>query len=217
MPLHLDSFKNNPPIEISQNFTISGLETFLNLLEKDFFSRTTVYQCKSASGEIKLVLELICDMSLAELLFHFNREAWGHFRPGESTLSIALDILNGVNLNSIEIEELSILLKDTTIVIDRIYKNSIPEQLQEILIELGNHYVHLTNGLKEVPYEIYMPVFEGKLSLEYLNSYNELGEKITPKDYYNYWGLYFESEEDALIYDLPNISIIPGDLYMLNH
>ena len=37
------------------------------------------------------------------------------------------------------------------------------------------------------------------------------------KDYFGYWGLYFESEEDGVIYDLPRKRIITGELHMLDH
>jgi hypothetical protein len=46
---------------------------------------------------------------------------------------------------------------------------------------------------------------------------NQRAEKISNKDYFSFWGLYFDSEEDAVIYDLSNKSFISGDLYMLNH
>jgi hypothetical protein len=213
MPLDLDSFKNNPPFEFSQNVTIPGLDRFTNNLEKDFFSKTTIYRQESGHQAIHLVIELQCDLSLAEMLFHFIKGDWGSFKSANPSLTNALTILQEANNCPIDIDELSILLKDTTIVIDRIYENSIPKQLKRILTEVGNHFVHITRGLHEIPYEIYLPVFEEKRNAI------DLPDPILdhPKDYFGYWGLYFESEEDALVYDLKNLAIIPGDLYMLNH
>ncbi|MCJ7468270.1 MAG: hypothetical protein MUO53_16440 [Maribacter sp.] len=214
MPLDLESFKNNPPFEFSQNLTIPGLDSFANVLEKDFFSKTTLYRCKAGHPTIHLVIELKCDLSMAEMLFHFIKGDWGCFKSSKSSLTDALSILQEANTCPIEIDELSLILKDTTIVIDRIYENSIPQQLKRILTEVGNHYVHITRGLHEIPYEIYLPVFEEKR-----NSIN-LPDPVLDYpvvDYFGFWGLYFESEEDALVYDLDNLIIIPGDLYMLNH
>ncbi len=217
MPLYPDNFKNDSSTKLSQNSTLSGVDIFLKILEKDFFSRVTVRQRESNPEKTSLIIELTCEISLAELLFHFNREAWGHFKGNESTLSIALDHLREVNNHSMEIEELSLFLKDTSIIIDGIYKDGIAKQFKNILIELGNHYVHLTKGLKEVPYEIYLPVIDGQTHKDNMALASYGLKKITSKEYYKYWGLYFESEEDALIYDLENIAIISGDLYMNYH
>ncbi len=214
MPLDLESFKNNPPFEFTQNVTIPGLDRFTNILEKDFFSKTTVFRQKAGHQTISLVIELECDLSLAQVLYHFLKGDWGSFKSENSSLTNALNILQEANSEPIEIYELSLILKDTTIIIDRIFEDSIRTQLKRILTEIGNHYVHITKGLNEIPYEIYLPVFEeqrNEIDLPYPVS----GNFVT--DYFGYWGLYFESEDDAVVYDLTNLVIIPGDLYMLNH
>ena len=37
------------------------------------------------------------------------------------------------------------------------------------------------------------------------------------KDYFKYWGLYFDNQEEAVIYELTKKRIISGELHMLNH
>lgn len=214
MPLYLDSFSNNLPSGFSKNFHVKGLENFKKTLERDFFSNVTINKCVSCETESRLVIELACDINLAELLHHFNRGEWGNFRENKSPIESALHKLREDNNHPIHIEELSLLLKGTSIIINRIFEDSISKQLHNILTELGNHYVHFTKGLKEIPYEIYFPVFEEPVSDDAIlidieaNKHNH--------DYFSFWGLYFESSEDALIYDLKNLSHIPGDLYMLS-
>ena len=217
MPLYLDSFKNNPPSGVSKSFYVRGLDDFMKALERDFFSKVTVRKCTSEDSEVNLVVDLVCDLSLIELLYHFNKNIWGGFEHGKSSLTSALYALRGENENHIEIEEFSIFLKDTLIITNCIYKDSIPEQLKNILIELGNHYVHFSKGLNEIPYEIYIPVFEEGISENDTTIIDIEVRNKEPKDYYNFWGLYYNSEDDAVIYDLENFCTVRGDLYMLNH
>ncbi len=100
--------------------------------------------------------------------------------------------------------------------IKNIFKNSIQDQLNLILQSIAAHYVHFTKKLTETPYEIYIPVFEEDLFENNTQIRDIRISNNQPKDYFNYWGLYFESEEDALIYKLKDKSFIPGDLLMLN-
>lgn len=217
MPLYLDSFKNNPPTGVSKDFHIQGLDDFMNTLEKDFFSKVTVRKCASEDSEVNLVVDLVCDLTLVELLYHFNKNIWGGFEDGKSSLPSALYDLREKNKTHIEIGEFSIFLKDSSIITNCIYKDSIPEQLKNILIELGNHYVHFTKGMSEIPYEIYVPVFEEGISENDTTIIDIEVRNKESKDYYNFWGLYYNSEDDAVIYDLENLSTVNGDLYMLNH
>ncbi|MBT8181380.1 MAG: hypothetical protein KJO53_07310, partial [Eudoraea sp.] len=131
--------------------------------------------------------------------------------------SRALKKLNKLNSRRIDIEELSIFAKDCSIIIKNIFENSIEEQLRQILQTIAEHYVYFSKRLTETPYEIYIPVFEEDLFENESKLKNIRAGNNKKKDYFKYWGLYFESEKDALIYDLKNKSIIYGDLFMLNH
>jgi len=110
-----------------------------------------------------------------------------------------------------DIEELTLFLSDTNIIIKRIYDRSIPAQLNEILTQISNHYIFFSKGLTEKPYEIFVPVFEDNINGTIENGANNIPEK-TPKSYLEFWGIYLESDEDALIYDLQENIFIPADL-----
>ena len=165
-----------------------------------------------------LAIELDCNLSLVEMLFHFNKGSWGNFKQGESSLGQLMEQLMEANDKPIDVEEFTLFLKDTTIVIHKIYDKSITEQLHHLFTEIGKHYVHLSKGLIETPYEIYIPVFEeGRGTGDDVLLQNIEAGNHTKQDYLKYWGLYCESEEDAVIYDLKNTCIEQGDLFMLNH
>lgn len=217
MPLYYDSFKNSPLEGFNGDLNIEGLEIFKRSLERHFFSRVTVRNCSLVKTSVLLAIELDCELSLVEMLFHFNKGTWGNFQLGKSSFAKLLRQLVTENDVHVDAEEITFTFKDTTIVINKIYKNSIAEQLENIFMQIGKHYVHFSKGLMETPYEIYIPVFEESTHANDTLLRNIEAANHSKKDYFKYWGLYCESEEDAVIYDLKNSRIEKGDLFMLNH
>ncbi|NNE76640.1 MAG: hypothetical protein HKN31_06150 [Pricia sp.] len=217
MPLYLDSFKNNPPEDFNSDTQINGVDSLRRSLEKYFFSEVVVRNCNSKTLMTNLAIELYCNMNLVEVLFHFNKGSWGNFEQGDTSFSQNMQLLIEQNDMFLDVGEFSLFFKDTTIIISKIYDNSIPEQLDAIFSEIGKNYVHFSKGLKEVPYEIYVPVFEEcKDENDILIMNIEAGNNCE-KDYFKYWALYFDSEDDAVIYDLRDSHLENGDLFMLNH
>lgn len=213
MPFYLDNFKDNPHFKFNKDYKIRGLESFKNDLERHFFAKAGVCNYTSDKNESLLAIELNCNLALVELLFYFNRGDWGK----DGFLTTHLRDLAKINGVTVDIDELSIHLKDTSIVINRIYNQSIAQQFENILTEIAHHYVHFTKGLSEVPYEIFVPVFE-ETNLETNTSFLNMAHgNNTRNDYFRYWGAYYLSQNDPSIYDLDSLSLISGDLYMLNH
>jgi hypothetical protein len=223
MPNKQDNFRYNLKLKLDDNPQIKGLVEFRKSLEKDYFSNVAIRNCSSDSVRQNLVIEMDCNLKLVEILFHLQKGTWGKMYPAQnswsksSPFSNALKNLNKLNNRGIDIEELSIFLRDSSIVIKNIYENSIEEQFGKILHTIAKHYVYFTKRLTETPYEIYIPVFEE----DHFENDNKLKNirngNNNKKDYFEYWGLYFDSEKDAVIYDLKSKSIIFGDLFMLNH
>lgn len=223
MRIDQNNFKNNLRLQLDNNPQIIGLDAFRRSLEKEHFSEVTICNCSADKQAAKLVIEMNCKIELVEVLFHSLKGTWGtisgpyNSNAEISAFSNAFIELQRLNTLSVDVEELSILLNDSLIIIKNIYHNSVPEQLGNIINTIAENYVHITKGLTEAPYEIYIPVFEEDIPenddrLNRINSGNN-----SKKDYFAFWGLYFDSEEDAVIYDLSNKSIISGELYMLNH
>lgn len=217
MPLYLDSFKNNPPEGYNTDLQLKGVESFRKSLEKYFFSEVTVRYNTSYNTGVYLAIELECNLSLVEMLFHFNRGTWGNFLQGTSSFKTLIRQLREENQFKIDVKELSILFKDTRIIVNKIYSRSIPEQLENIFKAMGKHYVHFSKGLTETPYEIYVPVFEESNDEKEILLRNIAAGNHSKKDYFKYWALYFDSEDDAVIYNLEESHLENGDLFMLNH
>jgi len=214
MPLIPGDFNNSQPIRTIKDDSFRGLSKFIKNLEKHFFSEITVKENSSNDEKLSLVLELNCNMTLSEMILHYDKGNWGTFSQSKYSLSEEIKLLERNNNMQIDVDEFSLVLKDTAVIIDKIYNQSISEQLDQIYDELGKQYTQYTKGQIEVPYEIFVAVFEEDLLQ------NEMALPLTKKtqNYLNFWALYFESENDAVIYDVISSKIIYNeDLYMLNH
>lgn len=182
-----------------------GLDDFLRVLEKYFFATAKV-KCKhdSVNNRTDLIIDLYHNFGIAECLRHFNNGDWGGDSFTEesesnisSSLTKALKSLNRESTYPTDILELSLHFKDTSIIISRLYRHSIPKHASEILIAIGKHFVCFTKGLTEMPYEIFVPIFEDTTLQPTKSNMNTGG-------YFDYWGLYFDNDsgQEALIYSL---------------
>lgn len=223
MPLHTNSFKKNLNPRVDNNCQVIGIEDFEKSLAKYFFSEVDVKVYSFTDIEAHLNIEFQNNLTLSEILFFLNKHIWQDGKDKTILKNVnpflkALQALKDKNAFSIDIEEISILLEDTSIVIKKIYPQSIPNQLENILKEITENHFRLTRNSNEVPFEIFIPVFEeGPLEKNDTLENIRTGSNSSANDYFGYWGLYFDSEVDAVIYDLENKSMIYGDLFMLNH
>lgn len=217
-----DGFRKNLSIRLDENPALRGLDDFKRNLEKDYYSQALIRSCSQNGDQGHLVIEMQCPFNIEELLFHLKRGNWGAGEldisciDGGNYLAKRVWQLQQLNDIQIEIEELALLLNDATLVIKNIYQHSIEIELDQILAALGAHYPHFTKGLNEAPYEIYIPVIEETL-IPTQPIESKPHTKAQNPVYLRHWGLYFDSKEDAVIYDLRSRSFISGDLHMLNH
>lgn len=194
----------------------NGLDTFLKTLEKDFFASVKV-KCKfnNVENRADLILDLYLNFGIVDCLRHFNQGNWGDpsFSKESSenitvSLTHALEHLNAQNSHNIDIQEMSFHFKETSIVITRLYHQSIPEQIGNILYKLGGHFVYFTKGLTEMPYEIFVPVFEDRV-------FGKVPEQ-KQANYFDYWGLYFDDPQQhkVMIYSLEKRKLEEEDLFL---
>lgn len=207
------------PNKAVQTNQIIGLDALKRVLERDFFSEASIAKHYYDNANLDLVIHLDCNFGLTESLFHLNNGNWGNFQntisgdvrtsPFHTTL-LELENDNGV---MVDIKELSIHLKDTSIVITRLPDFQIQDSLESILNSISSNFVHFTKGLSQLPYEIFVPIFE-----EAENSFSHSGKKHNNKPgYMDFWGLYFEGEDDSAVYDVKNKAIIEqSNFFLLN-
>lgn len=212
-----ENFKEYSLVGFDKNMQIEGLNSFAKNLEKHFFSKVIIRNISTLPTQINLVIELTCNLDLSEALSHFKKEIWGNFASQKHSFSCELQQLKGLNDIAIEIEELSVFLNDTSVIITSIYSQSIPEHLEGIFNKLESSSLHFLKRQTEVPFEIYVPVYEDN-DITYKNeTVVEIESNSTAaQDYFSYWGMYFYTEDDAMVYDLKNQTLIEGTVQMLN-
>ncbi|MEA1787359.1 hypothetical protein U1E44_14755 [Arenibacter sp. GZD96] len=222
MPIYTDGFKNNLDFDMDSTIQINALDHFKESLERYLLSEVTVRKCGCGDDLCHLVIGVHFNFTLKEMIsclqYQNNLQQELLIEPDTTTLFFSmLSKLYNENSVGLDIMELSLYLKDTSIIIEKIYGQSIPDQLQNILKSIQENYHLLYKNSMEVPYEIYIPVFEEDTHNLGHTLHNISKGKNNEKDYFRFWGLYFESEEDAVIYDVPNQTMEFGDLFMLNH
>ncbi len=197
-----------------------GIPVLISQLEKDYFSRISISNSTLCCEENNLVITMECPMALHEVLYHLQQGNWGGQRfdlvdKGISSLRQCMTEIRNLNGTFLDVEELSIHLSDCSIVIKKISQESVEYELNAILNTLAENYVHLTRQMSSTPTEIFIPVFEETPAEDQLEKLIS-DSKIDEKGYYSYWGLYFDTEEEAFVYDLTQKKIISGDLDLLN-
>ena len=221
MSINQDSFENNFDFDMNGNSKMNRLDALKKHLENYLLSDVRVRKMSLSPGYRDLVVEVDCNFRFSEVLLCIKNESTNTINSLDSLedqktshfFNLLLKIYSECT-PEIDIEELVINLKDTTLIIGRIYEHSIPDQLENIFTSLANHHASFTKEINEMPYEIYIPVFEEN-TLQ--NPDSNLKRNKDTMDYFGFWGLYFESEEDAVIYDLEKRTLAWGDLVMLNH
>jgi len=214
MLFNFENFITNSRLNLEYQKEIIGINEFVNTLEYHYFS-TVKLKSKSVSlDSINLVLEVNCNLVLMELFSHFNSGRWGNSGKNVAPIQHCLEILNFKNKLSIDIEELTISLNDTSIVIKRIYDKSISTQFNDILKQIACNYVFLTKGLTQKPYEIFVPIFEDSIENFELT---DTQLDFTPKSYSEFWGIYLDKDDEASIYDVKRNTYVNGNLEFLTY
>lgn len=215
MLFNFEDFITNSSYNLGNTKEIIGIDNFIDTLEYHYFSHVSLKKNDATTDSINLVLELNCNVDLLELLAHFKSGRWGHNRKNETPLKQSLELLESNNKVNIDIEELTLFLNDTTIVIKRIYNKSISTQFNSILKQVARNYVFLTRGLTQKPYEIFVPIFEDTLeNYEVVNIHSSHLE-VVPKSYSEFWGVYLDKDDEASIYDVKRTKYISGNLEFL--
>ncbi|WP_190808969.1 hypothetical protein [Flagellimonas sp. S3867] len=218
MPFQKKSDFNLPLDGIKSFILARGLEEFTRALEKDFFAEANV-QCQYNIKKFRadLIVELRCNYRLAESLHYYNKGNWGGFVKNDGTnlpktpFSESYQNLYALNKGAVDIAEISLHFTDTTLVVARIYEQSIPEQLGAIIFKISENFVCLTKGLTEMPYEIFVPVFEDAPQ-------PCIEKENTEMSYYDHWGLYFDDNvnHDAMVYNLETKKLFKEDFFLLD-
>ncbi len=211
--VYTNSFRFN-----SDNTTdITGITLFKQVLEREYFCNANVSSYSSNDNSINLVIEMDFNFEFIEILYTISMYKCKENKTENRNIikltafNNALEELKQKNDQTIDIEELNIYMNKCSYIIHKIYSQSIPDQIESILEKIISHHTYFPLLFKELPYEVFIPVLEE-------NQLTEVKKGLAKKDdYFKFWGLYFLSENDAIIYNLEHKEIIKNDLFLLSH
>lgn len=195
-----------------------GINCFQRSLDKIFFTNSKIKCKQGVQGTLKLIIDLNCNFKLINALYHFRMGSWGGLHNEGKKLEVspfeqAFIEVQELNNGKLDIAEVYINLLDTTLIISKIKQQCISFHLNAILSSIEQNFIYFTKGLHEIPYEIFIPVFQlddskGKPNVP------QKGAAHLMDGYFDYWGLYFLSEknQEPIIYDVHNKCFIDRDL-----
>ncbi|WP_343486117.1 hypothetical protein [Allomuricauda sp. d1] len=201
--------------------TPKAVVDFRKDLDRFFFGDSTIACIRNEFGQVtELVVSISCNFGITESLHHLNRGDWGGFvrdRQYRSQFDRSLLALRKKCSLEIDISEFTINFLDTSIIISKIYPNSIPDYLDAILNAVSLNFVHFTKAMTEMPYEIFVPVFIEEMNVPKLEKLRNQNLDM-PRSYFDFWGLYFSSNQnnEATVYDVNEKKIIEGDFLLLD-
>ena len=207
---------------IKRSPNLNYLNDFKKNIEKCFFAKADISPDFTKSKPYShLIINLNCNFKLIDCLYHINSGNWGGFTRKATELQYldikkSLQDLNYEDDNNINIEEFIIHFNDTSLFIAKIPGQDILDHLYSILNAISENFIHFTKGLTEVPYEIFVPIFEEPIDAQ--KDIINFSKRKIRGSYLEYWGLYFYSEKNynCLVFDVKNKAIINGDFYILN-
>lgn len=194
----------------SDDLDLVGLDKFKNKLEKHFFAQISIRRCITCSDtDIRLVIEAKGTIDFACSVKHFRTDVISDPGYNSRFLLKALAELQHLNTQPIDIEELAFTMSDTSIIVQRVGNLSVPRQYDNIMRIVMNDYKYIISQIREVPLEIHIPVLGYGDTTENNNEIlSSINYQTSDKDYFAFWGLYFNSEEEAIIYDVENSDFI---------
>src|SRR5690606_25342188 len=207
-----DNSYNNPKTGIKTTDHINGLELFRKGLEKDFYADVNIYNYSSNRDDTNLSIEFNCNFTLSEALYYLNNpipnDTLSGTRKKTNLFLKAYTELRNSNSVPLDISELTLILTDSTILISKIYPQSITDQLENISTAFLDHNIYYTAGLTETPSEIFIPVFEEDTVACHTHLENILTISSNTRDYFIFCGACYDRTRGAAIYDLNSKKII---------
>ncbi|GGG46682.1 hypothetical protein GCM10011414_15430 [Croceivirga lutea] len=196
------------------------IENLRKLIERDFYADVNIHcNYSPVTNTWKLVINMQCNFTLIDSFTYLNNGGWGGFQysyangnlVSTSSFQEYFKELNSKSDAIYDIEELSITMLDTSIIIGKVYNLSILDNIGKIFDALNGNFVHFTKGISEMPYEIFLPVYEESQETNLNHNNNPQNADV----YYNYWGLYFDSDTQMFVYDCKSKTLIEGDFFLL--
>lgn len=207
-------------IDAEHDDVIIGLENFRLKIERDFFCDVAINFLKEKVDSYNLIIDISFNFDLEQGLSILADRKVGDLDLNSNNNTDYLYLNQLKNLakksnKSIDIEELNLVFNNCTVVIHKIFEQSISYQLKNIIQNINNNLLYFSKGFTEIPYEVHIPIFEAEPFNTNADLMNIRIKEAKNYDYSKFWALYFETRTDASIYDVEHHDIIDGELMMI--
>ena len=160
------NFSKNDSIRYANSLPVSvveQLEIFRLEIEKHYFSKVLIRVMTKSDGLIEIGIEAQPNFWLSESIAYFKNSNWlnNQVDNSQNTFYKFNRALNNLRNNTsvyIDIAELSIYLLDTSLVIGKVYKNSISENYESVIATLIERMEDMVTDSLELPTEIFIRV-----------------------------------------------------------
>lgn len=191
------------------------ISIFEKKLEHIFSCDTKVIVSPYGGDQLNLIIEIHPNFSLAEIIALFRLRNYSNHWTALNSLILKFKnevlALRPQLADDFDIEEVYIALKNTSIAISSIYKNSIVDEIIFIMYSIIQHFDNYAN-VGAVPSAIHIPIFEDLTIKEFFGEDQNVSPTFFDSPYSKFWGLYFDHLKKPIIYDLTRSCIIPGEI-----
>jgi hypothetical protein len=202
--------------------SFNGIEEFRSELDQHYL--TVVHgRPGDLGGLYQLAVHFVSNITLADVAaFIGGGVAYDLLKSGSKAFILrpflsAFEKLRERNKSfGIDIEELRLEFQDSIVAIDSTFSDAIPSQLGPLLLAIADSYSCITLASGETPFEIRIPVLEdqseGRICrFRAVLEVDEMLATATAKDYFGFWGLWYDYSRQFRVYDVQRKLLIDDE------
>jgi hypothetical protein len=190
-----------------------GIDEFRRDLQEDYVSLVRGQSGACGGGLYDLMVHVTSSISLHDVVSLISGGvAYDLIKSGANSfilkpLITAIEKLKSSNKKrDIEVDELTFSFQDADIIVKKIGKRPLYDDLGEIFKALAENFEYMKGKTRESPYTIHIPVFEDPnprfSRFRALLDVDETIQEISTNSYFEYWGVRYNLEGQIRVFDV---------------
>lgn len=190
-----------------------GIDEFRHDLQEDYVSLVRGQSGACGGGLYDLMVHVTSSISLRDVVSLISGGiAYDLIKSGANSfvlkpLITAIEKLRSRNKKrDIEVDELTFSFQDADIIVKKIGKRPLYNDLEEIFKALAENFEYMKGKTGESPYAIHVPVFEDPnprfSRFRALLDVDETIQGISTDSYFEYWGVRYNLEGQIRVFDV---------------
>jgi hypothetical protein len=190
-----------------------GIDEFRSDLQNVYVSLVRGQPGACGGGLYDLMVQVTSSISLRDVMnLILGGVAYDLIKSGTKSfvlkpLITAIDNLKSINKpRNIEVDELTFSFQDAEIIVKKIGKQPLSDDLERIFKTLAENFEYMKGHSGELPYAIHVPVFEEPnprfSRFRAMLDVDETIEDITTDSYFKYWGVRYNLEGQIRVFNV---------------